>query len=241
MKKSSNKFIVALVMLLISAISLSTASYAWFSMNKEVTATGMQITANSTNIYLLINTGDKNTAEAIQALNTTTIALTVSDEDSDLMPSAHEELGSTTDASSPSKWYTKIADNPTESASTGESAYLTNLDGYVIKRTCYITLAEGSTGAANLKVAANVVKKASETATKIDPVSVIVANGTTVLEFNKTNSWENTGVLAEAVTAAGVITVDVYIYYDGNNSEVYTNNTADLAAAIIDLTFTVDN
>jgi hypothetical protein len=42
--KATKKIIPALVMLLVSAVLLSTASYAWFSMNTTVTATGMSVT-----------------------------------------------------------------------------------------------------------------------------------------------------------------------------------------------------
>lgn len=37
------KLAIALVFLLISAITLSSASYAWFSMNRVVAATGMEV------------------------------------------------------------------------------------------------------------------------------------------------------------------------------------------------------
>lgn len=43
--KKSRKLIPALVMLLVSAVMMSTASYAWFSMNQSVEATGMSVTA----------------------------------------------------------------------------------------------------------------------------------------------------------------------------------------------------
>jgi hypothetical protein len=39
------KLIPALALLIISAVVMSTASYAWFSMNTQVTATGMQVKA----------------------------------------------------------------------------------------------------------------------------------------------------------------------------------------------------
>ena len=39
--KNTRKLIPAVVMLLVSAVLMSTASFAWFSMNKQVTATGM--------------------------------------------------------------------------------------------------------------------------------------------------------------------------------------------------------
>lgn len=46
--KKMRKLIPALAMLLVSAVMMSTASFAWFSMNTTVDATGMQIKATST-------------------------------------------------------------------------------------------------------------------------------------------------------------------------------------------------
>ena len=54
--KATKKIIPALVMLLVSAVLLSTASYAWFSMNAQVTATGMQVTAQAPASLLISNT-----------------------------------------------------------------------------------------------------------------------------------------------------------------------------------------
>lgn len=45
--KKMMKLVPAFIMLLVSAILVSTASYAWFSMNTQVKATGMQIQAKS--------------------------------------------------------------------------------------------------------------------------------------------------------------------------------------------------
>lgn len=43
--KKMRKLLPAIAMLLVSAVMMSTASFAWFTMNSEVTATGMQVTA----------------------------------------------------------------------------------------------------------------------------------------------------------------------------------------------------
>ena len=43
MNKNARKLIPAVAMLLVSASMLSTASYAWFSMNNKVTASGMEV------------------------------------------------------------------------------------------------------------------------------------------------------------------------------------------------------
>jgi len=45
MKKAMRKMIPAVIMLLISAMLVGTSTYAWFSMNKTVTVTGMAVKA----------------------------------------------------------------------------------------------------------------------------------------------------------------------------------------------------
>lgn len=54
MKKTALKLIPAVAMLLVSAIMVSTATFAWFSMNTTVEASGMQLTA-VTPVNLLIS------------------------------------------------------------------------------------------------------------------------------------------------------------------------------------------
>lgn len=53
--KKTLKLIPAVVMLLISAILVSTSTYAWFSMNTQVKATGMQIQAKSEGGIVIAN------------------------------------------------------------------------------------------------------------------------------------------------------------------------------------------
>ena len=52
--KKALKLIPALAMLLVSAILVSTTTYAWFSMNNKVTVTGMQV-KTKVNSNLLID------------------------------------------------------------------------------------------------------------------------------------------------------------------------------------------
>ena len=53
--KKMRRLIPAIAMLLVSAVMLSTASFAWFTMNEAVTATGMQVKAKASG-NLLIST-----------------------------------------------------------------------------------------------------------------------------------------------------------------------------------------
>ena len=52
------KLIPAVVMLLVSAVVLSTASYAWFTMGSQASATGMTVTAETASSLLIINAKD---------------------------------------------------------------------------------------------------------------------------------------------------------------------------------------
>ena len=81
------KLIPAICMTLIAAALFATSTFAWFSMNTQVTATGMQVVAKSDNTYLLISQTNS-TATAIQGEKLTTVALTVSDAQAKLYPCA---------------------------------------------------------------------------------------------------------------------------------------------------------
>ncbi len=63
--KISKKLISAIVMLTLSFVMLVTSSFAWFSMNVDVSATGMTVTAKGDQIYLEI-------INATQSFDTTT-------------------------------------------------------------------------------------------------------------------------------------------------------------------------
>ena len=55
--KKFKKLIPALALLLVSAVLMSTASYAWFSMNNKVTVTGMEVkTQVSSNLLIAKDT-----------------------------------------------------------------------------------------------------------------------------------------------------------------------------------------
>lgn len=62
------KLIPALALLLVSAVMLGTSSFAWFSMNSTVTASGMQVTA-VTNANLYIKEGLVNDIASITGIS----------------------------------------------------------------------------------------------------------------------------------------------------------------------------
>ena len=66
--KTTRKMIPAIAMLLISAVMLTTASYAWFTIGTQATATNMSVTATSAS-SLLIATKDQVAAGAMNAFS----------------------------------------------------------------------------------------------------------------------------------------------------------------------------
>ncbi|MBQ3015398.1 MAG: hypothetical protein IJD79_01305 [Clostridia bacterium] len=236
--KLSRKILPALAMLLVSAIMLTTASFAWFAMNRSVEANGMSVNIQSDSVYLLIADGTK-TAEEIQTAKAT-VATGTPTGTLDIFPTAHHATkGSEFDTVG--KWYTKSADDPSSSASTGSETALTDFNEYVVRYTYSLVLAAGSNEVSNLVLTsftftASDDSAASGAAQTLAPVRAVIACGDNYVEVKNGDEVPST-VLAATVNDTDVVTLKVYIYYDGNDTSVYTNNIANLED--VDFTFTV--
>ena len=246
MKKRSffGRLTLSIVSLLVSLIMLVTSSYAWFSMNRLVTATGLEVTVDSNSVYLLI--GTVNDINTIQTAGTTTVDFGMTTAQSKVFPAAHETIANATAALTPANWYYQIADVPSASASTKAKNYLTNenFDKYVIHKVCYITVTPGSNPAENLVVdgvtiTSNSTATGAANATTIAPAKIVIASSTAVVELDSVTT-SSTTVLAATITDQTLVKIDVFLYYDGNNISVYTNNIANLDGAVVDISFAVD-
>ena len=248
--KKLKKLIPAFCMLLVSVAMLGTSTFAWFSMNKEVKATGMQITAKSDSVYLLIMEGEK-TAQEVQTNNSASAAAT-NPENTAMLPAAHETIAKTEDAEAKeadtttySNWYYQTAAKPTESTAETPTAKTklttTSFSQYVLEYTYTITLAKGSLEQGKLTATAKITAQDSTGNGKtIEPVKVLVTTTQKAAEFTTTNMTTAQDLYAGSITDTTEIVVKVYIYLDGTNEKVYTNNITNLDGAKIDLTFNVD-
>ncbi len=262
-KQLKTQLMGAVIMVIVAAVALSSSTYAWFSMNAEVSATGMQVTAKSNNAYLLISS-TKTTAAEIQAAGDIEADLAISETDSKVYPSApvlsDAEVaylatgGKTVDAgnittagvkvtnaataAAVTNWYTADALNPTAATiNTATVRQLVGFDGYVIHKTVYLTVAAGSNPVNTLTVTPTIAQKAS--GTDITAAKIVVTTsdgGFAVLDNTQTTAVDIKGDNTD-LTDTTVLTVDIYIYYDGNEDVVYTNNAANLTGATIDLEF----
>lgn len=222
--KKFRKLIPAFCMLLVSAMLVGTSTFAWFSMNNKVNATGMQISAKSDSAYLVINEGGTfNSAGTDKEVTSTAAA-------KELFPvapvDAFTNASAASDVTTAAKWHYAYSNDPAVSTKTGDYIACTDLANYVASETFSIGLNEksGLSSLNNLKVSA--ITLPENTAIKV----VLVCGNKVATAAGDT--------LADAVGKDGV-TVTVYYYIDGNESAVYTNNAAKLTGKVA-LEFTAD-
>ncbi len=260
MKKFTTKLLMSIIAVAFAFVALGTSTYAWFSMNTEVTVTGMQVVAKSDNTYLLIGDGENNTAAKIQGLETAvTVDLAISDDDSKVYPSAPktaDDIGegkkfadgtAVTDATSAAafaNWYTANAEKSSEATmKAGTAKSLTKFDGYVLVKTVYLTVAKGANPAKALTATATFAQKGEGndlSAARVLVTTDLGAGGMAVLSSTNASNVAIAPADAE-ITENTLVTVNLYIYVDGNDSKIFTNNTANLKGATISLAFNVSS
>ena len=251
----------ALAMLIISAVMLSTASYAWFAMSTSVSADNMTVSIKSDSSYLLIsNAAFTTTAEAKTSVDfgdDATPLLPVTFDDADTLVYNNFNVGGI--------WYDRVAANSSESTAPekidGEDNinYITteNLGKYVYKQTVYIAVSQESNALGALRVSGVKFNTAGGTVER-DAINVVVVssyNGESkyqrfcaddVEAAELTKSWGtiNSGTaLASSVPTCGTgnIKVDIYIFFNGDHDSIFTDNLTTLNGdASISVTFTAD-
>lgn len=245
--KKFRKLIPAFVLLLISTAIMSTATFAWFSMNQRVTATGMSVTAKSDQIFLMIDEGHAADAATVRTANQTSATAVI--DSAALLPAAHDLDSSATLATVEAlsgavmaNWYWMTSNDP--AVATGTSGKLTiessALANYVLINEFSITVAEGSNNVANLRVENVTITTDGDAAVK-----VLVVGSDASEEFGVTSGSSGTlpgsnPLRATDLTKNDVAYVKVYIYWDGNDADVYTNGIEDLKNTSVVVTFTGD-
>lgn len=316
--KKTKILIPALGLLVLSTAASVTGTVAWFSANTTASATGMQVNVQSTNTFLLINTGDNDTASEIQTANVTTVALSVTDQQASVFPSSpilstyvsstasvdvanHKYFASGTTvvsdyatAAVPANWFTALNSDPTSANNSVKGINVLDSTGgnydfskYVIKRTAYLTVAVGSNDADDLTVTPTILPKgfsvtqdttaadgklyysysagvftkqtistgaavtegwyeitAASGAASIDMsyAKVLVATddgGFDIMSVADNGVAQDISGTNTAITSSTVRTVDIYIYVDGEHTDINTNNLPNLLGASIDLSFDV--
>ncbi len=261
--KLSRKLLPALAMLIVSAVLLTTSSFAWFALNTNATAQNMTVKLNTDNQYLLVygwkstDTAIKNSA--VQTSSQTTATGEIMNGADTLKPVAHSTIltVSSAEVEKTSNWFTAVGTSVSDGTASGSSTTFlessqASLNSYVAKYTYSVAMAAGSDDGGELTVSGLTVTVApnqDSAKTKVQPVSVILVCGSNLVEYKynatETAGWKVVGTgskLADSVgstAAEDALRIDVYIYYDGANTVVTTNNQPNLANAIVSFTLNV--
>ena len=228
--KKTRKLIPALAMLLLSAVLMSTASFAWFSMNTTVAVEGMTVQAEVKQTFLLISKDSDEPAD-IQAAGTTKVTAT-NGTDISVYP-AMVTPGSTTDELLTFQYY-KGKDYNNGSAD-GAAVNVGKSDQYVLKHTYYITVAKNAPAASNIVVTGVTISGTNA------PAGVAIATAYAVDNYTANSTAESRIILSGdmTITDSTVLTVHVYVYINGEDSSVTTANAANLGTATVNVTFGV--
>lgn len=229
----------AIAMVLVSAVALGSSTYAWFVSNNRVTATTTNISAQSNSAYLVIDT-EKTTTSS-------TSSKTASGEDKALYPAKIEK----SDAGA-AIWKSAYAEKADKSAMKSDTEFTIDDGtaakaveaGYAVKNTFYIGTGTYDGVFTNLHITGVTVDATTTAENKNlgDAMRVLVVCGNDWQVWSakgeKLSSSANTGTaFTTGVSKNNDATVDVYVYYDGDDSNVYSDNLANLTSNGVTITF----
>lgn len=244
--KATRKLIPAIAMLLISAVMMSTATFAWFSTNTQVSAGGMTIKAKSETLFLQIVAGtdefdadkDQINADAKQATATIAPVSPASAIAGDLKSLTKLSVASTKDARfllSTIKWVTAFSDKVSTSTKPADNIYTdvtSNIASLVLLNTFKVRLnpskGGGVVSAKDLTVSNVSITEAGGTSSKtlLAAARLLVSGpqGVAIYDYDGTLLAGN-AIIADELKADGTpVEITVYLYFDGEDSTCFSNN-----------------
>ena len=244
--KMTRKLIPAFVMLIVSAIMLSTASFAWFATNRDVKANNMSVTANGNTKFLHISTQvDNGFSTQVNAVNAS--------KNVDLINAKLDTDKKTV------KWYLGSSTVSGEVGSTGaqldSSTVSTDVDPtdpttskYALINTFYFKMSDTSNSELKNLTVSEISVSGSSSLAKALRVLVVGAGGSQIWKTNpddltkmiKADANNAEFLITENITktSAATTNVKVYVYYDGEDASATSDNATDLTQMTVNVTFT---
>lgn len=241
----------AIAMVLVAAVALGSATFAWFVTNNKVDATTSTISAQSNAAYMYIrniNNSDTNATSDVADIT----------DNKELYPATwanhFDGTNSLSDTAGIYQFETATAKDPKKSDIDESTRRVVGVaesdavkDKYAVKNTFMV----GTKGAklTNLIVdpANNGISLVSEDKSNAqfdNALRILVKCGENWVLCNKSgvikSSSTDSNLLAAEVTPGHEVEVDVYVFYDGDDTAIYTNNLGSLkdASKKIKVTFT---
>lgn len=220
----------AIAMVLVAAVALGSATFAWFVSNNKVTAETSKIAAQSNSAYLVIDNS--------KTTKNSTSAVISNEPRADLYPAKIVKTGTN------AEWRSAYASNATASTMKPDSEFKI-ADGtaakavkakYAVENTFYVGTGTYDGQFTNLHITGVAVSNAATEQNKNlgNALRVLVVCGEKWEVWSKDGiqlSSSNDGKTASDLLAADQViesgkdaTVQVYLYYDGDDANVYSNN-----------------
>ena len=243
-KSLKKQLAAAIAMVVVAAVALSSSTYAWFVSNNTVTAKTASISAQSNAPFLMIDdeTLSPSSGTSIEFTEANTAlypAQVVANGTDPKFQSAYAEAKNAAD---------ELADSRYDVGTAAEAVTA----GFAIKETFYIGTIDDKAGSFNnLKVSK--VELSTDTGKLDNAISVLLVCGTNWAVYKvstdgaildkygdgTTSAGNNgSGILATTIAAGESVTVDAYVFYDGSDSEVYTDQINALGTGGVTITFT---
>lgn len=224
--KKTKIIIPALGLLLLSTAASVSGTVAWFAMNNTVSATGMEVTAKTDAVFLQIKgTEDSDFgAEGENAL------------EASLFPVAHETwsaLANITDFdlnddSTNDNWYYRYSDDSAVyNSNLTAKTYISAFTDYVAVTSYQVKLKDNSQSSAYDLYVSSITIPANK------GICVVIAGTTGYKEFNAsaTPSFNAADIISDTVTTTAQ-TINVYIYFNGDDSNVFSDNLNNLTGEV---------
>lgn len=248
--------VTKVAMVCVAAVALGSSTYAWFVSNNKVTATTSTISAQSNAAFMYIRDKDeKSTNLTADTSSVTSTALYpahwVTAKEGNYATADigkfYTAYGTTADDGTMVAKTLKIVEANADSTTKGSPADAVTAQ-YAVKNTFFI----GSKGTelSDLVVTAASLKNedgsdsTSDNADLDNALRILVTCGNNWVLCDKSNilasnEGNTTHKLADTVSAAET-EVDIYVFYDGDDSEIKTNNLPDLKKASKNITVQFD-
>lgn len=228
----------AIAMVLVAAVALGSATFAWFVSNNKVDATTSKISAQSNSAFMYIR--DENEPSKDLRTDDSSVANTP------LYPAHWANGADTTPYDTLANFYTAFGTSAIDGLKVDNTVKLVPAQGadaagtpaaavtgkYAVKNTFYV----GSKGAelTNLVVDSAKITGATGDNDKFDSaLRVLVMSRTNWVLCNKdgiVSSSDTTHKLADKI-GEDETTVEMYVFYDGDDAQVFTNNLENLKTA----------
>ena len=228
----------------------ATSTYAWFVVNKEVTASNMQVTVKSDTTYLVISNSST-------LATSTSLALTAANP-KDVLPVRYNTAA--TPESGYTKWETSSGAGYDSGTATGgyHAVASANLSNYIVTYTFYVGLTPTtSQDATNLKIkdltvtntaasdpdntfmdAVSVMVECFDMATESASIGIVNCTNTETsggLNVLTQSQCEGLGTLTSSVTRNHVYKIVASVYINGDNAVVKSSNASHIASFAVEM------